>query len=632
MPSLAEDASPSERCDASQRHLTGGFYFFEVDVRITRFHGLVWVSGLIAWGCTSSNGGNGTGGSSGAGGSTSASGGTTTNPTGGKPGTGGTTGGTGGGSVTGGTGGGAVGGSSGSAGHATGATGGGATGGTTGGSAGASPGGSGPVGGSAGMPAAGGATGGGGTTSAGGSGGAPAGGSGPGGSAGAGGDTGSGPVTVNLGDTHQTIEGFGINDTWAGEAVPTTVYSTTGSDGIGLSLLRVGMSDSGADYSSNIAGDITAAKAAGAKVIGSCWSPPASCKTNNNVNDGGHLITSDGGTCANSWSDTIVKWATGHSLYAMSIGNEPDFASCGSSDPCNGNYPTTLYTANEMVSWVKIAGPKLQAKGIKVITPEASEWVHTWSNVSGGPDVAGKNSSDPLKCGFPPSNAACTTGDGYDYGHWLAKDATAWAAFDILGVHEYDTQHAEPWPSDVTAARKEVWQTEMSGVKWWPEQGPSSDINNGVAVAGWVHSALAVGDASAWFWWWYKAYNTNDNEGLTIQSAATTPTKRYYTIGNYSKFVRPGYVRVGVTGAVPANVLVSAYKGSDGTVAIVAINNGTMDATVPITISGGTAPAMLTPNVTSAMDNLAAKTAVAVTSGAFMASLPATTVTTFVGK
>ncbi len=602
-------------------------------MRITRFHGLVLVSGLAAWGCTSSNGGQGTGGSSGAGGTTSANGGSTTNPTGGKPGTGGTTGGTGG-STTGGTGGGAVGGSSGSAGHATGATGGvGATGGTTGGSAGTGTGGAGTVGGSAGMPTeAGGTNSGGGMTSAGGSsGGAPMAGTGAGGSAGAG-DTGSGPVTVNLGDAHQTIEGFGINDTWAGEAVPTTVYSTTGSDGIGLSLLRVGMSDSGADYSSNIAGDITAAKAAGAKVIGSCWSPPASCKTNNNVNDGGHLITSDGGTCANSWSDTIVKWATGHSLYAMSIGNEPDFASCGSSDPCNGDYPTTLYTANEMVSWVKIAGPKLQAKGIKVISPEASEWVHTWSNVSGGPDVAGKNSSDPLKCGFPPSNSMCDSGGGYDYGHWLAKDATAWAAFDILGVHEYDTQHAEPWPSDVTAARKEVWQTEMSGVKWWPEQGPSSDINNGVAVAGWVHSALVVGDASAWFWWWYKAYNTNDNEGLTIQSAATTPTKRYYAIGNYSKFVRPGYTRVGVTGAAPANVLLSAYKGSDGTVVVVAINNGMTDATVPITISGGTAPAMLTPNVTSATDNLVAKTAVAVSSGAFMASLPATTVTTFVGK
>ena len=38
----------------------------------------------------------------------------------------------------------------------------------------------------------------------------------------------------------------------------------------------------------------------------------------------------------------------------MSIGNEPDFASCGRTEPCNGNYPTTLYTANEMVVFIKV--------------------------------------------------------------------------------------------------------------------------------------------------------------------------------------------------------------------------------------------------------------------------------------
>ena len=151
---------------------------------------------------------------------------------------------------------------------------------------------------------------------------------------------------------------------------------------------------------------------------------------------------------------------------------------------------------------MKVAGPKLQAKGVKVIAPEASEWDHTWSNKSAGPDVGGKNSSDPLKCGFPHEHRlrACTTGGGYDYGHYMAKDTAAWAAFDILGVHEYDSQVAMPWPSDVNGGKpnKEVWQTEMSGVKWWPEQGPSSDINNGVAVAGWIHSALVDGEASAW--------------------------------------------------------------------------------------------------------------------------------------
>lgn len=54
----------------------------------------------------------------------------------------------------------------------------------------------------------------------------------------------------------------------------------------------------------------------------------------------------------------------------------------------------------------------------------------------------------------------------------MYEDKKAWAALDILGVHQYDTQRAEPWPDYVAKEdRKPVWQTEMSGVKWWPEQG-----------------------------------------------------------------------------------------------------------------------------------------------------------------
>lgn len=87
-----------------------------------------------------------------------------------------------------------------------------------------------------------------------------------------------------------------------------------------------------------------------------------------------------------------------------------------------------------------------------------------------------------------------------------------------------------------------------------------------------------------------------------------------------------------ISGAVPADVLLSAYKGTDGTVVVVAINKGAADATVPIAIAGGTAPGMFTPWVTSATDNLASKTAVAVAGGTFMAALPSKTVTTFVGK
>ena len=574
------------------------------------------------------------GGAGGSGGGSSAAGGSGGSVSAGKGAGGGTAAGTGGGLATGGTGGSGTGGS-GTGGSPSAGTGGSATPGGMGGTSTAGTGGSAPGGGMGATPMGGmSGTAGAGTAGQGTSTGGRGAGGASGGSAGAG-DPNTGPVTVNVDKTEQLIEGFGLNTALGGGSVPwDTFYGTTG-NGLGLSIVRVAM-DSGGKLSGSVP-----SSSYKAKIIGSAWTPPASCKDNNNTQKGGHLLSS----CVDSWSTTIANFAKAQNLYAMSAANEPDFASCGSSigPPCNGDYDSAVYTANEMVTFVKALGPKLKANGVKLIAPEPSEWVHLWSNASAtGSTVSGHpNSSDPLKCGCFSNTAtttgcssSCAMGNGYDYGHWLAKDATAWAAVDILGTHEYDTQKAEPWPADVDGGKpsKEIWETEASGVMYWPEQGPSSDIKNGVAVAGWIHSALTVGQASAWLYWWYQASGSNDNEGLVLQGS-TALTKRCYTLGNYSKFVRPGYKRVDITGAVPMNVLVSAYVNpDDGTVVVVAINKGTADATVPISIAGTTKmPTMMTPNVTSATDNLAAKTAVAVSGGSFMATLAASTVTTFVG-
>jgi glucuronoarabinoxylan endo-1,4-beta-xylanase len=443
----------------------------------------------------------------------------------------------------------------------------------------------------------------------------------------------NGAVTVQLTETKQTIAGFGINNTWAAAMDDAEADALFDVDkGLGLTILRVGMNSSGGFMSDNISGDITKAKARGTiKIIGSCWSPPGGDKSGQTPldssspeNNGGHVDP----TKYDSWGSTIAKFAKDNGLYAMSIANEPDFASCGTTEPCNGNYPTTLYTAKEMVEFVKVAGKKLQDAGVLVIAPEASEWLHNWSNESAsGSEPGNKPSSDPLKCGFPATS--CADGEGYDYGHALWNDKTAWAAFDIMGVHEYDTQHAEPWPSDVTE-KKPVWQTEMSGVKWWPEQGPSDSIENAVAVAGWIHSALVVGDASAWLWWWYHAVGTDDNEGLVLKNK-TEPAMRYYAFGNYSRFVRPDYVRVDITGAIPADVLLSAFTSPDGKLVLVAINKGTADTSVPITIAGGTAPTSFKTYVTADGKKLVAGDDGAVAGGVLTAALGKMSVTTFVG-
>ena len=427
---------------------------------------------------------------------------------------------------------------------------------------------------------------------------------GTGGATGGDGGAGTGGVTVNLDQTRQAMAGFGITSTWApalSDSEADALFDPT--NGIGLSILRVGMGPDGNPMSSNIYSDIKKAKARGvATFIASVYSAPTSCKDGS-----GHLLS----TCYDSWASTMaafpdkVRQNAGADLYAMSAQNEPDYAPSGDSN-------TMLYPAEEMVAFIKVLGPKLRdlSPQVLVIAPEATEWGRLWTNQSAS------GASDPL--------------DGrYDYGHALAKDLDAWVQVDIVGTQLYDTQVAVPWPSDVLE-RKPVWMTEVCGVKGWPEAGPSSDINNGVAVAGWIHDAIANGEASAWLWFWYKAGSTDDNEGLILKDG--TDTKRHYTLGNYSKFIRPGYMRVDVAGNSFTDLLLSAYRGSDGTVVVVAINKGSASANLPISISGGTAPASLTPWVTSASDNLKSGTAVSVSGGSFTAALASKTVTTFVGK
>ena len=233
-----------------------------------------------------------------------------------------------------------------------------------------------------------------------------------------------------------------------------------------------------------------------------------------------------------------------------------------------------------------------------------------------------------------PAALNCTTAADTTTATGLAKDAAAWAAFDIFGVHEYDSQVALR-----VAGRRQRRQAEQGGLADRDVRrevvagrgAVSSDINNGVAVAGWIHSALTDRRGVGLALVVVRELHQNDNEGLARPRAAPI-TKRHFTLGNYSKFVRPGYVRGGRLGNSNASVLLSAYKGTDGTVVVVAINKGTRRSAVPITIAGGTAPALMTPWVTSATDNLIAKTAVPVSGGSFTAALAATTVTTFVGK
>ena len=101
--------------------------------------------------------------------------------------------------------------------------------------------------------------------------------------------------------------------------------------------------------------------------------------------------------------------------------------------------------------------------------------------------------------------------------------------------------------------------------------------------------------------------------------------------GNFARFVRPGYQRVGTSGG-PSNVLMTGYtNSSDGTVVVVAINNNTSSTPLSVYVLGA-APCSFTPWVTDANNSLTSQAAVTVSNSRFTTTLGAQSVTTFVGK
>ena len=147
----------------------------------------------------------------------------------------------------------------------------------------------------------------------------------------------------------------------------------------------------------------------------------------------------------------------------------------------------------------------------------------------------------------------------------------------------------------------------------WPEA---------IEVAVNMHNGLVVGSISAYVWWYIRrSYGPMKENGQI--------SKRGYMMAQFSKFVRPGAVRIDATESPTTGVYISAFKNTDGSVVIVAINNGSQSYAQFFNVSGVTIK-----NVnryrTSASENLAFTQSLPLSGNGFWAQLNVQTVSTFV--
>jgi glucuronoarabinoxylan endo-1,4-beta-xylanase len=395
--------------------------------------------------------------------------------------------------------------------------------------------------------------------------------------------------TVKFDSLQQRMSGFGGSTAWAGGLADNLIndlFSPT--TGCGLTLVRMRIATNGTTGS----GEITIAKKAqalGAAIWAAPWSPQASWKDNNNVNNGGSLLPAN----YQNWADRLVAYVKnlqtqGINLRWISAQNEPNWTA---------TYESCRYTPAQLTNFVgNYLGPSLEKAGLttRIIAPEVINWG-----------------------GLKP------------YGDSLLKSENAMKYCDVIASHSYgDEPKAPNYPYKlVIEKKKELWETEYG----FDQFAGDESMTPGIAIAKQMHGQIVNGPVSAYHTWWIipaDGVNGTASNGLVMKGHVI---QRGYVMGNYSRFVRPGSYRIAATASPATGIMVTAYRNdSSKQVIIVAINENTAAKEQKFVFEKVSVPTV-TPWETSDAVKLTARAQVTAGSS-FTWTLPAKSVVSFVGQ
>jgi O-glycosyl hydrolase len=441
-------------------------------------------------------------------------------------------------------------------------------------------------------------------------------------------------ATINGATTFQTIAGFGASEGFgqastimnAASATQTQAlnYLFSPTSGAGLTILRneisadpggtieptapssptatpayVPMSSTGNDMGQLSMAQQIKASYGVSNVFADAWSAPPFMKVNNSVDNGGALCGVPGATCSSgdwrqAYANYLVQYAKDYSAAGVPLTyigpeNEANFAP--------SNYDGMTLTPAQTVSVLDVLGPTVASSGL----------------------------STKVEC--------CAT-EGWDWAQQYAAaieaDSTANADTPVFTSHGYTQAPA----SALSGWSKPAWQTEWSTFETWDPAWDDGSVASGLTWAQHIYTGLTAANLSAFLYWWASSTpsGNGDNESLIqINGSTVAPSGRLWAFANYSRYVRPGAVRIGATSS-NGSVDLTAFKNTDGTIAVVALN--TLSSSDPITysLSGTGTPngATVTPHLTNSSSNAAAQATTSVSGGAFSATIPARSLVTYV--
>ncbi len=437
-------------------------------------------------------------------------------------------------------------------------------------------------------------------------------------------------VTINAAKEYQRISGFGVSEGF-GQAktlmsaplsvqqqVVSLLYSPT--RGAGLTILRneisadagftieprTPSSPNGKPSYLSLAevdqdqGQLSFAKQIeanyGASVFADAWSAPAFMKTNDSAINGGTVCGVPGASCKSG------DWRQAYANYLVRYAK--DYAAAG--------VPLTY------------VGPENET----TIAPPQDSMIMSPAQT---PNLMAILGATLARSGLS-TRAECCASISWNYAQQFAaaietdKEAnTATALFTSHGYFAAPNSPLRGWS-------KPVWQTEWApfGFQPWNPAWDDGSPSSGFTWAQNIYTGLTAANLDAFLYLWGASTTsmTGPNTGLVeVKDNAVATSGRLWAFASYSRFIRPGAVRIWAT-TRRAGLEVSAFRNSDGSTAVIVLNSthSRQAATFSLRGLGG---AHVTPYLTDTTHQLSAQTPITVRNNRFTATLPPRSLVTY---
>jgi glucosylceramidase len=280
--------------------------------------------------------------------------------------------------------------------------------------------------------------------------------------------------------------------------------------------------------------DACAVPGADIKIFSSPWSPPAWMKTNNSRTHGGSLRTEYYGTWALYVSKYLQAFAAeGINIWGITLQNEPQ---------ANQAFESTLYSAEQERDLLKILGAQLTSDnldGVKIFVHD-----HNKGHLSRANTIL----SDAAAAKY-------ATGIAF---HWYEGDHFSNLAkihADFPDKQLIGTEVAEPGPKYGDWGQAERGIHDLIG-----------DVNNW--ASGWTEWNL-VCDERGGPGWTGSVGSSPIHTDFARDSIVINP--HYCYIGHFSKYVRPGAVRIGLSNTA-TNLEAAAFRNINGAIVVNVMN------------------------------------------------------------